>query len=275
MFKKSIFLICIILFLAVSAVSANDNSNVTCLDHVESSDSNLCLSDDNFKSDITLNSDENDDSYVLGNEQNVQIKSQTNSTIKVSKLVANDVTTTYAKQVKFSIKVLNNQNKIVKNQLVSINVAGKKYTVYSDNNGIASINLKLNAGTYKISYSSGDVSGENTFKVKNYYKITVYKWKSGADVKKNKRIKSNIPNSAVVKKIVKLAKKGTPLIKFKGGNGKKVFITAGVHGSELPSQIAAMRLIKYLTTHPIKGTVYIMPFINPKATANNIMVELI
>ena len=70
--------------------------------------------------------------------------------------------------------------------------------------------------------------------------------------------------------MIKAAKKGTPMIKFKGGNGKKVFITAGVHGNELSSQVAAMKLIKYLESHPINGTVYIMPFINPKGTAANV-----
>ena len=49
-----------------------------------------------------------------------------------------------------------------------------------------------------------------------------------------------------------------------------VFITAGVHGNEISSQVAAMKLIQYLETHPIKGTVYIMPFMNPKGTANNV-----
>ena len=87
---------------------------------------------------------------------------------------------------------------------------------------------------------------------------------------KNKRIKKNVPNSTIVKKIIKLAKSGTPVIKFKGGNGKVVFITAGCHGNELPSQVAAMKLIKYLETHYIKGTVYVMPFMNPKGTAANV-----
>nr|WP_295000558.1 succinylglutamate desuccinylase/aspartoacylase family protein [uncultured Methanobrevibacter sp.] len=70
--------------------------------------------------------------------------------------------------------------------------------------------------------------------------------------------------------MVKAAKKGAPVIKFKGGSGNVVFITAGVHGNELSSQVAAMKLIKYLEGHPIRGTVYIMPFMNPKGTAKNV-----
>ena len=95
-------------------------------------------------------------------------------------------------------------------------------------------------------------------------------FKTGADITKNRLIKSNIPNSKIVKKVVGLAKSGTPVIKFKGGSGKVVFITAGVHGNELSSQVAAMRMIKYLASHPINGTVYIMPFMHPKATAKNV-----
>lgn len=186
------------------------------------------------------------------------------------KFSSKNVVSTYGKTVKFSVKLSNNKGKLLKNKLVTFKVAGKKYNVYSNSKGIASIKIKLNAGKYKVSYSCDNFTGKNTVTFKNYFKITIYKWKSGADVKRNKKIKSNIPNSALVKKIVKAAKKGTPMVTFKGGSGKKVFITAGVHGNEISSQIAAMKLIKYLESHPIKGTVYIMPFINPKGTVNNV-----
>ena len=192
------------------------------------------------------------------------------STVKVSKFYAKDVTSTYGKTVKFSVKVLDKNGKILKNKPVTFNVKGKTYNVNSNSKGIAKISLKLNAGKYTVKYSSENVSGKKTIVIKNYYKITVYKWKSGDDVTKNKRIKKYMPNSKVVKKVVKAAKKGTPVIKFKGGKGKIVFITAGVHGNELSSQVAAMKMIKYLTSHPIKGTVYIMPFMNPKATVANV-----
>lgn len=60
------------------------------------------------------------------------------------------------------------------------------------------------------------------------------------------------------------------MVVFKGGNSKKVFVTAGCHGDELSPQVAAMRLVRYLETHYINGTVYVMPFINPKGTAQNV-----
>ena len=187
-----------------------------------------------------------------------------------SYLTGKDVTSTYGSKVKFSVKVLNKNKKVLKNKLVTFKVDNKKHTSYSNLKGVASVDLNLNAGSHKITYSCDNISGSNILKVKNSYKITIYKWKSGGNVLKNKKIKANLPSSALVNKIVKSAQKGTPMIKFKGGNGKKVFITAGVHGNELSSQIAALRLIKHLQNNPIDGTVYIMPFINPKATAKNI-----
>lgn len=186
------------------------------------------------------------------------------------KFSSKNVVSTYGKKATFSVMVMDDQNRPLANKLVVFNVVGKTYNVYSDSQGQASIKLKLDAGKYPVTYSCDNFSSQNTITFKNSYKITVYKWKSGANVKKNKKIKSNIPKSALVKKIVKLAKKGTPMIKFKGGSGKKVFITAGVHGNEISSQVAAMKLIKYLEDHPIKGTVYIIPFINPKGTAKNV-----
>ena len=181
-----------------------------------------------------------------------------------------NISSTYGKNVKFSVKVLNNEGKAINHTLVTFKVSGKTYNRYTNSSGIAYIYLNLNAGKYTIYYSAQNISGKNTYTVKNYYKIVLYKWKSGANVLKNKRIKANVPNSAIVRKIIRLARYGTPVIKFKGGNGKSVFITAGCHGNEIPPQVAAMKLIQYLETHSIKGTVYVMPFMNPKGTAANV-----
>lgn len=153
---------------------------------------------------------------------------------------------------------------------MTFKVSGKTYNRYTNASGIAYVYLNLNAGKYAINDNASGISGKNYCIVKNHYKITNYKWKSGVNVLKNKRIKANVPKSALVRNIIKLAKSGTPVIKFKGGNGKVVFITSGCHGNEIPYQVAAMRLIKYLETHYIKGTVYVMPFMNPKGTAANV-----
>lgn len=194
-----------------------------------------------------------------------------NNTIKVlSRFKSKDITSFYGKETEFSLTVLDKKGDIMKNQTVTFKVAGKTYKRNTDSNGVATLKLNLNANTYVIYYSTDGILGKNKYTVKNAYKIAICKWKSGGDITKNKLIKKNIPNSALVKKLVLVAKFGTPLIKFKGGKGKAVFITAGVHGNELSSQIAAMDLIQYLEKNPIRGTVYIMPFIHPKATAKNV-----
>jgi hypothetical protein len=59
------------------------------------------------------------------------------------------------------------------------------------------------------------------------------------------------------------------MITFGNGTGPKVMIVAGVHGNELPSQIAILRLINYLNGRSIKGTIYIIPFVAPSSTAAN------
>lgn len=266
-----LLLFVISLFLLVSAVSAEDmevgNSN-TDLDVLSedqsvdnSADSNDNADSDDSTDDSTTDSsspDSSADSAIQFNDTPYKFTSTKN------------ISSTYGKKVKFSVKVLNNEGNPINHTLVSFKVNGKTYNVYTDASGISSIYLNLNSGKYTIYYSAQDISGKNTYTVRNYYKITLYKWNSGANVLRNKRIKANVPNSALVRKIIKLAKSGTPVIKFKGGNGKVVFITAGCHGNELPSQVAAMRLIHYLETHSIKGTVYVMPFMNPKGTAANV-----
>ena len=263
-----LFLFVISLFLLLSTVSAEDigvdDSNVDF--DVLSEDQPVDNSED---SNANANSDDSsDDTDDSANDINSNELDSSKTPYKFTS--ARNISSTYGNRVKFSVKVLNNEGKAINHTLVTFKVSGKTYNRYTNSSGIAYIYLNLNAGKYTIYYSAQNISGKNTYTVKNYYKIVLYKWKSGANVLKNKRIKANVPNSAIVRKIIRLARYGTPVIKFKGGNGKSVFITAGCHGNEIPPQVAAMKLIQYLETHSIKGTVYVMPFMNPKGTAANV-----
>ena len=261
------------LFLLVSSVSAEDigsddsNANIEIIDEgqsIETSDSSSDSANSDSSSDVDEESNNNTDNNTNSSS------GIDSSKVPYKFLSAKNISSTYGKKAKFSVKVLNNEGKAINHTLVTFKVSGKTYDRYTNASGIAYVYLNLNAGKYAIKYNASGISGKNYCTVKNYYKITNYKWKSGANVLKNKRIKANVPNSALVRKIIKLAKSGTPVIKFKGGKGKIVFITAGCHGNEIPSQVAAMKLIKYLETHYIKGTVYVMPFMNPKGTAANV-----
>ncbi len=266
--KKRIIFIFLLLFFFVSSVSAaDDNSTLGTID-----DSILNSSGENATDEFLQSESVDEDSPLKtdSNSQEVISSGEDDSKSYKVKFSSKDVVSKYGKKATFSVKVVDGNNNPLKNKLVVFKVNKKIHNIYSNDKGVASINIKLDAGKYSVTYSCDNFTSKNTVTFKNSYKITVYKWKSGANVKKNKKIKSNIPKSALVKKMVKAAKKGTPMIKFKGGKGKVVFITAGVHGNELSSQIAAMKLIKYLEGHPIKGTVYIIPFINPKGTASNV-----
>lgn len=251
--------------MSVSAVSAAENSTHAVL----SSDFNgSSLQTQNIGLHAVDNTNFTHEGALSQNKRLIE-KSSDESNL-VSKFSAKDVTSKYGVKTTFSVKLLNKNGKMLKDKSVTFKINGKQYVVNSNSKGIASVSFKLNAGKYKINYFADGIAGKNTLNIENAYKVKIYKWKSGADITKNKKIKKNIPKSVLVKRVVKAAKKGTPVIKFKGGSGKVVFITAGVHGNELSSQVAAMKLIKYLESHPIRGTVYIMPFMNPKATAKNV-----
>jgi len=87
---------------------------------------------------------------------------------------------------------------------------------------------------------------------------------------KNRVIRKNLPKSKITNQVVNAAKKGTPIVKFGNGKGPTTLIVAGVHGNELSSQVAAMRLINNLNKKKnIQGTIYIIPFVAPKATEKN------
>lgn len=182
-----------------------------------------------------------------------------------------DISSTYGTVVYYKVKVLDKAGKAIEGQKVSFTIVGKgTVTKYTDANGIAMVSCNCSAGSYVIKYKADNVTGSNTYTVKNKISLTVLKWGIKGDVTKNKLIKKNMPNNAWVKKIVAATKKGIPLLTIKGGSGKVVFMTAGVHGNEISSQVAAMKMINYLTKHPIKGTVYFMPFVNVKAISKKV-----
>jgi predicted deacylase len=92
--------------------------------------------------------------------------------------------------------------------------------------------------------------------------------RSGGYITANSGVFDNIPNTISSRKVLREANKGTPLIKF--GNGEpRVMIVSGVHGNELPPQIASLILINELEKVRLNGTVYIAPFSAPKATMYN------
>lgn len=208
--------------------------------------------------------------YVV--EVNYGNYSKTNTiSLFSSKITGNkDISTKYGTKVKYRVRVFDN----AKNPMMGVNVKftiGKKvYNRKTNSDGYATLWLNYNSGKYTIKYYVGGLSGKNKYTVKTKITLEILKWGLKGDVSKAPLIKKNMPNNYWVKKAVAATKKGLPLITIKGGKGKVVFMTAGVHGNELNSQVAAMKMIKYLTTHNIKGTVYIIPFVNVKAISKKV-----
>lgn len=181
-----------------------------------------------------------------------------------------DISTKYGTEVRYVVRLVDNAKNPMSNVSVKFIIGKKVYSKKTNANGYATLVLNYASGKYTIKYSVDGLTGKNTYKVSNKVKLEILKWGLKGDVSKAPLIKKNMPNNYWVKKAVAATKKGLPLITIKGGKGKSVFMTAGVHGNELNSQVAAMKMIKYLTTHPIKGTVYIIPFVNVKAISKKV-----
>lgn len=181
-----------------------------------------------------------------------------------------DITSTYGTKVKYNVRVLDNAGKPMKGTKVTFKVNKDSFAKTTNAKGYATLYLNKKSGKYTIKYSTNGFSGKNKYTVKNYVSLKILKWGLTGDVSKAYLIKKNMPNNVWVKKAVAATKKGLPLLTIKGSKGKTVFMSSGVHGNELNSQVAAMKMIKYLTTHPIKGTVYIVPFVNVKAISQGI-----
>lgn len=292
--KRYLMLALIVLICGMSIVSASENISMP--DDTSGVDGGYALSEN--VDDVSDNVNEvvnNSDSTTDDNNSNVEDKNSTvesnttsNSVVKndtstntqpvkpaaVAKakkvVTAGDIKVVYGNKGKYTVKVLDKSGKPIANKPVTITIGKKTFTKNTASNGIATFTLTYSAGNYVIKYSVDKLTGSNKFVVKNKITLTVLKWGLKGDVSKIKLIKKNMPNNAVVKKAVEVTKKGLPLLMFKGGPGKVVFMTAGVHGNELSSQVAAMKMIAYLSKTPIKGTIYIIPFVNVKAISKKV-----
>lgn len=286
--KKIYFLLLLIVMLgSLSLVSASEN--VSTSDNLLGVDNIGTLSDnvdnvsnvDSVSNDVVAseNSSTDGESSVngTGDADNNQADLSNNSTSVddveepvVSKIVTSDVSSTYGTVKNYDVKVLDQFGKPMADKTVAVTIGKKTVEKVTDKNGMVTFTLNCQAGKYVIKYKVDAITGTNSYVVKNKISMSTLNWGIKGDVSKVALIKKNMPNNAWVKKAVAATKNGIPLLKFVGGKGKVVFMTAGVHGNELSSQVAAMKMIDYLSKNPISGTVYIMPFVNVKAIAKKV-----
>lgn len=99
-------------------------------------------------------------------------------------------------------------------------------------------------------------------------KLSLLSTQAGGIIENNKSMSKNISLDITSKILIKIAKKGIPLVEF-GEGSPKVMMIAGIHGNELPPQIALLKTIERLSKEKINGTAYIVPFAAPCATMEN------
>lgn len=92
--------------------------------------------------------------------------------------------------------------------------------------------------------------------------------KTGGLIEENEALMKLLPPGRLTKKLIKKAEEGTPLLRF-GKGYPRIILIAGIHGNELPPQIAATRMANILNDLKITGTIYLTPFAIPKATMDN------
>ncbi|SCG86662.1 succinylglutamate desuccinylase/aspartoacylase family protein [Methanobacterium congolense] len=91
---------------------------------------------------------------------------------------------------------------------------------------------------------------------------------TGGNITENEPLTEYIPMGSTSSRIIRAAKRGTPLLKV-GEGEPRVMLTAGIHGNELPPQLAALKLANELENMEIHGTVYLIPFAVPHSTMKN------
>lgn len=112
-------------------------------------------------------------------------------------------------------------------------------------------------------------SNNSVAQASNDYQISIIDNSTGGDISNNTVLMDEINQTPVITELLEAAKNGTPMLILGNGSQPRVMIVAGVHGAELPPQIAATNLINNLNGKKINGTIYIIPFAIPRDTAND------
>ncbi len=91
---------------------------------------------------------------------------------------------------------------------------------------------------------------------------------SGAYIARNKNLLNELNLNPLTQFILEKSVFGTPIYKL-GSGGNRLLILSGIHGNELPPQIANVKLLNELIDENLNNTLYFIPFASPKSTMNN------
>jgi hypothetical protein len=87
-------------------------------------------------------------------------------------------------------------------------------------------------------------------------------------ISRNRHVFDEIKLTPFTKLILESCIYGTPIFKM-GNSGKRLLVLSGIHGNELPPQLANLELMNELIDRKLNNTVYFIPFASPKSTMNN------
>ena len=91
---------------------------------------------------------------------------------------------------------------------------------------------------------------------------------SGGYISRNKNLLERLELTNLTQFILEKSVFGTPIFKL-GDGDNKLLILSGIHGNELPAQIANVKLLNNLINADLYNTIYFIPFAAPKSTMNN------
>ena len=91
---------------------------------------------------------------------------------------------------------------------------------------------------------------------------------SGGYISRNRILLENLELNRMTQFILEKSVYGTPIFKL-GDGGNKLLILSGIHGNELPGQIANVRILNELAGGDLNHTLFFIPFAAPKSTMNN------
>lgn len=98
--------------------------------------------------------------------------------------------------------------------------------------------------------------------------MTYVSFLSRGYVSKNKNIFERIELTDFSRFVLYSCVYGTPIFKM-GRGGKKILVLSGIHGNELPPQLANLTLMNELMDCKVNNTIYFIPFASPNSTMNN------
>lgn len=91
---------------------------------------------------------------------------------------------------------------------------------------------------------------------------------SGGYISNNLEVFKRLELTELNKFVLEKSVCGTPIFKL-GDGGTKILVLSGIHGNELPPQIANIYLLNELANQEITNTLFFIPFAAPKATMFN------